>query len=462
MAATVVIMDDSRIPDLSSVASPARCDLAYEDLEMGELISSGEQEVVHEAYVSTEGGTLRLAIKQPMQNQETLLIETIDRFLEEAKTWATIDAHEREKSRWNDSEHIVGVIDIGDQLPWIALEYMDGGGLDEYLEEHSDGLPLEEALWIGECICKGVEVAHNHGIPHLDLKPANVLFKETSDSVWNVPKVSGWGLSRVPDAKTGSVDDLSDKYAAPEQCDPEQFGDPDMLTDIYQIGGLVYEMLTGSPPHTNPKPPSKHREGVSPELDSTVMATLEPRKEERFQSVVTFGEALRAVRTGDELPPTVTTRLSNHPQRSTSASDSRTKLDKNTIRRYFNRRRILKLGTASVPMTALAVFGYNYITKYEEDVEVNNIDVIKIIVEEYRRSTVTELSIVGSSIDDKIEKYSRPFGDSIYLLLGQNMFNRAIWIEYGGEEVYRHDHLNIGAYNSAVQIAEEIKNEDVD
>ncbi len=106
-------------------------------------------------------------------------------------------------------------------MPWIAMEYMDGGGLDDRLDERSDGLPLAEALWIGECICRGVEVAHNYGIAHLDLKPANVLFRETPEDRWDVPKVADWGLARVLAEQTGTMEGLSVKYAAPEQFEPD-------------------------------------------------------------------------------------------------------------------------------------------------------------------------------------------------------------------------------------------------
>jgi len=300
------------MPNLSSVASPPRRDLEYDALEIGEVIGSGGQAVVSKAYAPSDDGVQLIAVKQPARDAQTLPKETIDRFLAEAQTWATVDARERELPRWRDSEHIVGVIDFGDRLPWIALEYMDGGGLDDRLREHPDGLPLEEVLWIGECICKGVEVAHNYGIAHLDLKPANILFQKTPDNVWNVPKVADWGVARVLAEQTGPMDALSAEYAAPEQDGADQFGEPDMLTDIYQVGGLVYAMLTGSPPYTDPEPPSRHRDGIPLELDAAVMVALERKKQNRFQNIDTLGKALRAVRVGSELPPIVTARLKSH------------------------------------------------------------------------------------------------------------------------------------------------------
>jgi len=300
------------MPDLSSVASPPRRDLEYDDLEMGEVIGSGGQAVVSEAHVATENGTQRLAVKQPARDANTLSRETIDRFLEEAQTWATVDAREREKPRWRDSEHIVGVTDIGEQSPWIALEYMDGGSLADRLDENPDGLSLDETLWIGECICRGVEVAHNYGIAHLDLKPSNVLFRKTSEDAWDVAKVGDWGTASILAEQTTSVDiSLSIKFAAPEQFEPVKFGEPDMLTDIYQIGSILYAGLTGRPPFKGsqasimqkvlgeevPEPPSVHRPQVPAELDRFVLRALERDKTDRFRAVGMMTEILEAFRT---------------------------------------------------------------------------------------------------------------------------------------------------------------------
>lgn len=216
-------MSDSRIPNFSMVASPPRQSVSYNNLQTDDVpIGAGGNAVVYEATISESTPPDRIALKEPNE-LGTLNTDTIEQFLDEAETWERLDRYERDKPRWTDAEHIVGIIDIGDDLPWIAMEYMDGGSLQERLDDNPNGLPLEEALWIGQCICRGIEIAHNYGIAHLDLKPANILFRETRDDLWDVPKLADWGLARLLAEETGTLDGLSIEYAAPEQFEPQKF-----------------------------------------------------------------------------------------------------------------------------------------------------------------------------------------------------------------------------------------------
>lgn len=335
----VQIMSDERIPDLSAVASPPRRELDYHDLNVDEdPFEVGGQAIVYEARVPGNTPPDRIALKEPA-NSGTLGIDTVQTFLEEASTWETIDRRERQKPRWDDSEHIVGVIDTGDELPWIAMEYMNGGSLDDRLEEHPGGLPIDEALWIGECVCRGVELAHNYGIAHLDLKPANVLFREMPEGVWNVPKVADWGLARVLAEQSGTMEGLSVQYAAPEQFEPDEFGDPDMLTDVYQVGALVHALVTGDPPYTGsqlsvmrdvvsdegPESLSGQRPTVSDELDTTVLTALATEKSNRYRNIAAFEQALRTIRTeGDDGADPTQTMVYNPDTPTTDAAEVET------------------------------------------------------------------------------------------------------------------------------------------
>lgn len=313
---------ESQEPSVEVVASPPRRpSLSHEDLTIAEEIGAGGQAIIKKARVpEAKQPPARVAVREP-DTSATLTREAVEEFLSQAGLWATIDARERKKQRWDGYEHIVGVVATGDRQPWVAMEYMDGDDLEELLAEHPDGLPVGQALWIGECVCKGLEVAHNLGKVHLDVKPGNVLLKETGKWPW--PKIADWGLARMLANETGTMEGLSVEYAGPEQFDSEEFGDPDQLTDIYQTGTLVYALLTGNPPATGGQlevmktvigeepiaPPSERRADLPPAVDAAVGVALERQKTDRYSSVSVFGDALHALRTGGQLPPAVTARL---------------------------------------------------------------------------------------------------------------------------------------------------------
>ena len=330
-------MSDRDIPDVKSVTRPPRRTLRYDLIDTRDTpIGRGGQAVVYEGAIADGEPPERIALKEPLHSG-TLTAETIDRFLEEARRWETVDSRERNKHRWGDSEHIVGVVDTGEEFPWIAIEYMDGGSLEEKLDATDGGLALDQALWIGECLCQGLAVAHAYGIVHLDLKPANVLFRETESDTWDLPKIGDWGLSRVLSEQTGTMDGLSVTYAAPEQFESDEFGDPDTLTDVYQAGAVVYALLTGEPPYTGsqtsvmhdvvygdpPTPPSEYREDVSDALDTVVSTALETEKRDRYDSIQSFKRALHAVRTGGRLPTIVADRLEQPRETVDTTQESR-------------------------------------------------------------------------------------------------------------------------------------------
>jgi serine/threonine protein kinase/tetratricopeptide (TPR) repeat protein len=146
------------------------------------------------------------------------------------------------------SPYIVQVFDVGeiDGLPFLAMEFCEGGSLAKRL----DGKPLAPRLAAGiaVCIANGVAAAHDCRIIHRDLKPANILLEREAD--WN-PKVADFGLAKLLDSDskataTGSVLGTP-AYMAPEQA----FGDAKYAgpaADIYSIGAILYECLTGHPP----------------------------------------------------------------------------------------------------------------------------------------------------------------------------------------------------------------------
>jgi serine/threonine protein kinase len=246
---------------------------------------------VYRATVTADQRTTTIALKEPrMSGGETLHTEMVERMMQEAETWQQLDDH----------DHIVGVVDYGTQpLPWIGMEYMDGGPLGN----RADEMPFQQALWTAIVTTEAVHHAHRRGVAHLDLKPENILLRSVEDA-WDVPKVADWGLSKHLLNHSKSVEGLSPQYAAPEQFD-EDYGSTDDRTDIYQLGAVFYELFTGRPPFKgqpvrvmnqalseSPPAPSTVAD-VPSELDEALLTALDKQKSARYESVLYLRDALQ-------------------------------------------------------------------------------------------------------------------------------------------------------------------------
>ena len=149
-----------------------------------------------------------------------------------------------------DHPNIVQVYDIGDHdgLPFFAMEFVDGGGLDRKL----DRKPMEPppAARLLEAVARAVHHAHGRGVIHRDLKPANILVAADG-----TPKVTDFGLAKLADdgdgvTRTGVVMGTPN-YMAPEQAEG-QSRHVTHLADVYALGATLYEMVTGRPPFQGP------------------------------------------------------------------------------------------------------------------------------------------------------------------------------------------------------------------
>lgn len=281
----------SKIPNTTVYEKPARRDISYRAISGGSKIDSGG---FAEVSVTTIDDT-RIAVKEP-NVEGTVARETIDSFLEEAEVWAQLDDH----------EHIVNVIDWGSRSPWIALEYVDGGSLET--RRAGGGFGTLEALWVGICLSQAVQHAHRRGVVHLDLTPDNVLFQTTPDGQWDVPKITDWGVSKRMLEASDKAEGLTPNYAAPEQFDPDEYGNPDDFTDRFQLAVLVYEALTGEPafpgsPTTamrrildeDVQPPTVVTPALPDRLDHIFERALAVEKADRYETVVNFRTDLVSV-----------------------------------------------------------------------------------------------------------------------------------------------------------------------
>ena len=177
---------------------------------------------------------------------------------------------------------IVTVHDFGEAegLAWIVMELVDGADLRQMLDEGR--LPQEEALAIVPALCEALQYAHDRGVVHRDIKPENVLF----DRFGGV-KLVDFGLAKLSGEDGGLQLTRTHqamgtfRYMAPEQL--ERPREVDHRADLFSLGVVFYEMLTGHVPAGVVEPPSRTA-GVDAVLDDVVLSTLEREPGRRPQS----------------------------------------------------------------------------------------------------------------------------------------------------------------------------------
>ena len=180
--------------------------------------------------------------------------------------------------------------------PLFEMEYADGGDLGSLLEGDKP-LPRDRACQVASDIAQGLQYAHSYNIVHGDLKPENVLFMKTGEA-----KITDWGLGKFA-TSTSRGRGYTPGYAAPEQIEKFII---DKRSDVYQLGLLLYEMLTGDNPFAHgtleerdkkvlgfiPRRPSEVNQELGP-LDDIIMRCLEKDPASR-PGIREFREALRS------------------------------------------------------------------------------------------------------------------------------------------------------------------------
>jgi hypothetical protein len=224
-----------------------------------------------------------------------------------------------------DHPGIVKIYDyiVAEQTYYIVMEYVEGRSLAQLLAQEVKPLPVERALYLFDQILTAVSYAHtftykdgdgnaHRGIIHRDLKPANILVTP-DDRV----KITDFGIVKLVGADT--TDTFGSGYGSPRYVSPEQAaGTPvDQRSDIYSLGIILYEMLTGAPPFGNgadklsrtetlrahvervPRKPSEINREITPEVESIILRALEKEPEKRFQNASDFLRAIRLARARD-------------------------------------------------------------------------------------------------------------------------------------------------------------------
>ncbi len=207
------------------------------------------------------------------------------------------------------NQNLVSVFDTGsdDGVHFIVMEYVEGKTLAEFLSGGGRIMP-DRAIEIAIDVCRALEAAHAQGVIHRDIKPGNIMINQRGEV-----KVTDFGIARMVStaetvAQTAAVLGTA-SYLSPEQAQ----GQPvDGRSDLYSLGCVLYEMVTGRPPFLGdspvtvaskqvleqPTPPSRLNRDVSPDLDAVILRALAKNPANRYQSAPEFRADLERIRRG--------------------------------------------------------------------------------------------------------------------------------------------------------------------
>ena len=225
----------------------------------------------------------------------------------------------------------------GDSVPFLTMEYCPGGSLSAQI----DGVPQspQYAASVAEILARGVHVAHENGVIHRDLKPANVLLNAN-----NEPKITDFGLAKTLDTdlhqtQTGAIMG-SPSYLAPEQANGTntRIGP---ATDVYGVGAILYEMLTGQPPfkgtnlletmdqvrYKEPVPPRQLQPRIPEDLQTICLKCLRKEPSQRYASALSLANDLLAFRENSS--------ISARPDAMVERASQSAKRHKNRYKAFF-------------------------------------------------------------------------------------------------------------------------------
>jgi Tol biopolymer transport system component len=201
--------------------------------------------------------------------------------------------------------HILPLFDSGeaDSFLYYVMPFIDGETLRTKLDRETQ-LGIDEAVGITTAVADALDYAHRHGVIHRDIKPENILLHDGR------PMVADFGIALALSAAAGGrmtetgMSLGTPHYMSPEQATAEK--DITARSDVYSLGSVLYEMLTGNPPHTGASaqqiimkivteeaaPVTKLRKAVPPNVAAAVAKSLEKLPADRFESAKSFAEAL--------------------------------------------------------------------------------------------------------------------------------------------------------------------------
>ncbi len=269
----------------------------FPQLEILECLGRGGMGVVYKARQKSLNRLVALKLLAPERADDP---QFAARFEKEAQALAALN-----------HPHIVGVYDFGQAggFYFLLMEYVDGVNLRQAMK--AGRFTPEQALAIVPPVCEALQYAHEHGIVHRDIKPENLLLdKEGRVKIadFGIAKMlgeSGTGVSPViPDPTAGTAVPQSIAAGTPQYMAPEQKAHraTDHRADIYSLGVVLYEMLTGELPADNLQPPSRKVQ-IDVRLDEIVLRALEQTPELRYQTAGEFRMQVDTIANGSAAIP---------------------------------------------------------------------------------------------------------------------------------------------------------------
>ncbi len=292
--------------DLSDAADRKGSQLTDMVLEgkyrLAEFIGEGAMGWVYRGVHLSLGSSVAVKLMKPSGDDDDI---NDRRFAQEARAASHLN-----------SPHIISIMDFGRTpggLLYIVSEYLRGVTLDELIEQGDDALPLQRILHITDQVLTGLEEAHSNGLIHRDLKPENVMvtpLRSGEDFV----KLLDFGIAKVTDTSSNSrLTQQGQVIGTPTYMAPEQIRGQEVTprTDLYALGGMIFEMLTGAPPFDSNAvmevlgmhlsaavPPIAEvapERTVPPELEAAIQQALAKKPEDRFESAAVFRQRLNEI-----------------------------------------------------------------------------------------------------------------------------------------------------------------------
>ncbi|MGC9943089.1 MAG: serine/threonine-protein kinase [Verrucomicrobiota bacterium] len=272
---------------------PAIAELApkFPQLEILELIGKGGMGAVYKARQKQLDRIVALKVLPPGVGTDAAFAE---RFTREARALAKLN-----------HPNIVTLYEFGEASGqfYFLMEFVDGVNLRQLL--HNTRIAPREALAIVPQICDALQFAHDHGVVHRDIKPENILLDRhgrVKVADFGLAKIIGGEVSepaapRQPSADSTNLTDAGKVMGTPNYMSPEQAENPsdvDHRADIYALGVVFYQMLTGELPGKTIEPPSR-KVHIDVRLDEIVLRALEKKPELRYQKASVFKTQLETI-----------------------------------------------------------------------------------------------------------------------------------------------------------------------